>query len=460
MSIYCDSETLFNLIYPGIHPKSVDSDFPEHTYDKIVCLLNGELKSVLQEKYLKKLGHTKQSYQNKFGGAPIASQSFINAKKFKDMSLEKQLIKLQKCKAYKLQFKDVELPEWTIAEFTKLYNVYKNKSINYSEYIVSWIHLDLRYWNGRIARLKASKTQSLKWYILRWGRKQGEIRFKDVLKRKTVGFDHSPEGARRAGLAAAEKTRGKTGVSCRSVEWWINQGYTAEQAQSEVRRIQGTNGLSSYTKRHGVEKGTEKFKKRIEKWKEDLDTPEIKKSRSGGLWRYKERYGEEEGLIRYNEVRESRRLNARIGNASKESIVFFQPILQILKKHDIKFYCGIEGNREWFIRDGNTTFFYDLAIPAFKLIFEYHGEGFHPNPSWDRKKWDSWKQLFNETSADECHKKDIYKRNIAKKNGWAVIEVFSSTATAAFPYILTGIQNNLLSNANSYISSDIFIVTS
>ena len=61
--------------YSGPAPKSINSTYPDHTYDNIVCLVNGEFKRIIQDRYLRKFGYTKQSYLQKYPGAPIKSQA-------------------------------------------------------------------------------------------------------------------------------------------------------------------------------------------------------------------------------------------------------------------------------------------------------------------------------------------------------------------------------------------------
>jgi hypothetical protein len=152
--------------------------------------------------------------------------------------------------------------------------------------------------------------------------------------------------------------------------------------------------------------------------------------------------------LKYKEVRIKRNSSSRIGSASKESLVFFEPIIKILNDSKILFYCGINGNREWYIKDGDDFFLYDLSIPSLSLIIEYHGEGFHPNPDWDTVRWSQWRQAFSKKTADECRSYDIRKKQVAEKNGWTVIEVFSSAAETRSLEIYNDIQSKLLLMAN------------
>ena len=65
-------------MYNGPNPKDINKFFPEHTYELIVCLLNGDTKKRIQKNYLKTIGHTRDSYQQLFPGAPMSSMSDID----------------------------------------------------------------------------------------------------------------------------------------------------------------------------------------------------------------------------------------------------------------------------------------------------------------------------------------------------------------------------------------------
>lgn len=72
---------------------------------------------------------------------------------------------------------------------------------------------------------------------------------------------------------------------------------------------------------------------------------------------------------------------------SKESIEFLSPILKLLNDNKIKFFCGIDGCREFCMRDKTTgkSYFYDLVIPKLKLVIEYNNCTWHAksiNQNW------------------------------------------------------------------------------
>ena len=361
-------------------------------------------------------------------------------------SADKKIKKFTKSISYKRAFGESEFPTWAIPEFVRFQQKY-GTSLNPTEYMTRWIKFGLKNWVSRWRRIKLVRPQSKIWYFLMWGREEGQLLYESVNARKTKNFDHSFEHQQAAGLAGVAGRKGKKGVSCRSVQWWVNKGHSVEYAQEQVRRIQSSNTISRYAKKYGDD-AEQMFNDRKENWSKQMDTPEIGRSRSGGLWRYIERYGEDEGLKKYAEVREKRNSTFRVGRASKESLVFFEPIIQILVATNTPFFCGIEGNKELYIRADKNSYLYDLAIPSLSLIIEYHGEGFHPNPDWDIHHWNQWLQAFTKRSADECRDGDVRKKQAAEKNGWTVIEVFSSDAGSRSLEIVNEVHSRLCSRAN------------
>lgn len=131
-------------------------------------------------------------------------------------------------------------------------------------------------------------------------------------------------------------------------EYWISRGYSEEDVKKNVKDAieKCSNNKEGMIKRHGEEKGTYLFNKRIEKYTKSME-------------------------------------GKRSGYTSKESKRFFIPLYKKLRrlgynKEDIKW--GIKGSKEWFLtRDvGNKVYFYDFTIPSKKLIIEYNGIGWHP----------------------------------------------------------------------------------
>jgi len=63
-------------MYNGPNPKDIDINFPDHTYELIVCLIDGSKRKIIQERTLKKnYNITKKEYQEKFPNAPLMSSA-------------------------------------------------------------------------------------------------------------------------------------------------------------------------------------------------------------------------------------------------------------------------------------------------------------------------------------------------------------------------------------------------
>lgn len=111
------------------------------------------------------------------------------------------------------------------------------------------------------------------------------------------------------------------------------------------------------------------------------------------------------------------------------------------KQEDILW--GVGKSKEYYIYDKNNkrTLFYDFTIPKIKLILEFHGIGFHPNPVWNTKTWNNWKSVYNGFSAEFKYKSDIYKRKYAENNNFKVIEIYSDNVKNKQIEIINNINN-------------------
>lgn len=217
--------------------------------------------------------------------------------------------------------------------------------------------------------------------------------------------------------------------------------------------------------RYGKKEGTEKYQNFI-----NSSAETIKKTRASGkmksdatstLPELQLKYGIDIGLKRYNELRQINRYRhteqfyvdkygidtgkqkyverlkkvhlSAIGKASRESLIYFIPLYKELRTNGIPrddIYFGVNGSYEYFILDtNNKIYFYDFTIKSKKIIIEYHGESFHPNPTWinnDKDKWENWVQPYSKQSANEVHIRDTYKKTLALNNGFTYFEIYSS----------------------------------
>jgi len=121
---------------------------------------------------------------------------------------------------------------------------------------------------------------------------------------------------------------------------------------------------------------------------------------------------------------------------SKESIKVLLKYYKFFRRQNIdkdKIFIGLKGSSEYNIlyktKEGNKRFFYDFTIPEIKLIIEYHGEKFHPNPKWrfeNINKWNKWRGIFDNLNVEKRYKLDLLKKKEAEKSGFKVFEIYSS----------------------------------
>ena len=332
--------------------------------------------------------------------------------------------KLTNSKIYKTLLGNLKIPDWAIIELNNF-----SEEIGYTcdrrKTFITWIKYNQRDWVLRWREKEQIHSATLEYQILMRGAVDGEKAYIKLNKTKTRNIDFTTTEQRRKSLISANKKRGKTGVTCRSVDWWLSKGFTLIESKEKVREIQSTNSLKRYVKKYGQKDGTEKFNNRKESWKRLMQDPVICKKRSLGLWRYIERYGVEIGTNKYIAMR--KKVNQKRNNlrkASNESVSNLQPVIELLNQFNKKYFIGIPGNKEWCIVDGVNTYFYDLAVPRLGIIIEYQGKCFHPSINLTETARNSWKQLFTNKSANEIIGYDNLKRIIAESNGWKMFYVY------------------------------------
>jgi hypothetical protein len=211
-----------------------------------------------------------------------------------------------------------------------------------------------------------------------------------------------------------EKYSSRTWVQ---VEYWQKKGHDYNTAKGIVSSLQNKCSRQSFISRHGEELGSLKYQKFIEKsvYAQSLDY-------------FTEKYGKKDGLEKYKKYI----ISKSPSKTSKESLRFFIPIYKHLRNLNYSqsdIYWGIGKSKEYFIYDTSThsIFFYDFCIPKLKKIIEYHGTSFHPNPNWSSDKFNDWSCIFSNMSADKKLEFDQYKEKLVKDHGFDVLCVYSDS---------------------------------
>lgn len=241
------------------------------------------------------------------------------------------------------------------------------------------------------------------------------------------------------------------------IEFYLAKGLTQEEAEEALKQRQATFSKKSLIEKHGEEVALKILAERNKKWfaslKENNDWDELSKNKGITLEKLIRKHGEVEGTEKYYAWKDATantyenfiiRHGQEIGDKkwlehknilanrvntkyySNEACDFFAPLLQKLNAENILVYTISENcDKEYFILDGDKICFYDFTIPSLKLIIEYHGTHVHPNPSWGKEKWNSWKHAFTKMSADQARSFDERKKSLAESQGFRVLEIWN-----------------------------------
>jgi very-short-patch-repair endonuclease len=101
-------------------------------------------------------------------------------------------------------------------------------------------------------------------------------------------------------------------------------------------------------------------------------------------------------------------------------------------------YIGYEDRNEYYIKDGLNIYFYDFVIRSKKIIIEYNGIAFHPK----LENIDFFKPILTKLSPIELYNKQKYKVELAEKNGFKVLEIWSDDVDSVSKCI-EFIKNNI-----------------
>lgn len=199
------------------------------------------------------------------------------------------------------------------------------------------------------------------------------------------------------------------------LDYWIKKGYSIDESIQIISKKQNKVSISSFINRYGEEVGKLKYESFINNVKY-----------GASINYYIDKFGEIEGPLVYKKYTISKSPK----HTSKESLKFFIPLYKRLRSlgfNTSDIFWGISGSKEYYLYDDSihSIFFYDFCIPKIKKIIEYHGTSFHPNPSWEKEKFNSWNCTFLNISADEKLKIDQYKENYAKSKGYDVLCIWS-----------------------------------
>lgn len=111
------------------------------------------------------------------------------------------------------------------------------------------------------------------------------------------------------------------------------------------------------------------------------------------------------------------------GTASKESLKFFEKLIDKISHLNLHYFIGVENNSEYFIYDSinSRLNFYDFCIKKLNIIIEFHGSIWHYNPNYSYNK-----ELPFGITTKENKAKDIYKKALAEFHNFEYYVVFDT----------------------------------
>jgi hypothetical protein len=376
-------------------------------------------------------------------------KSFISIKVFRDV-ISKDLTAT-----------DIEYINWCIENYdTSVVNNWRfvefvAQQITYYEEADDKVH-NLNIFVKRLNRWRGAEEEI---WLLRYGAKLGEIKYKDYLISIDTRTGKSDEEI--ADIRSKTAKTLKSNYSKMSKEeiiarqltnlppYWIARGYSVDDAIKKAAEYDRVRAASAYAACTSDEYklAHRNFSRRcIEFWQnkgfsydESLDLVSNEQRRD--LAYYISIYGEEEGLIRHNnrtanwlatmdaksDEEKYEILKKKIvpfGKASKRSLIFFDRLIAELYNESIitldDYHIGVGDKTEYLIRDSitNKVRMYDFCIPRLKIIVEFNGLCFHCDPD----TLDISDNPF-ELNPMEVYARDLYKRQLAERNGFEVLYV-------------------------------------
>jgi hypothetical protein len=199
--------------------------------------------------------------------------------------------------------------------------------------------------------------------------------------------------------------------SVRCKEYWLRKGYSESESKVKVKEYQIKNGLDWYLNKYG-ESGKDRYYARLDQWLLNLQK------------------------TLENDPTINERKLVKFSRASKLSLKLFLPLYNEYREK-YKIYLGVDNNSEYFLRGNNSIFFYDFTIPELKIIVEFNGSAFHPNKDlMTTQQWNGWRSLFSNATADSVNILDEAKKKLAEIHGFTMITVWDTDN-------LTDARNNI-----------------
>lgn len=262
--------------------------------------------------------------------------------------------------------------------------------------------------------------------------KVSEIQQKNSLLVKNRGVCSKEVVEKKVGKELADVFFKKKSRFCK--EYWVSRGYSEEEAVSNIKNLQ-----SAYSKisNNDIKKIRKRSWRCPEYWinvcgctiseaKNIISEKQTFFSKEKCI----EKYGKEQGLKVWEErqkkwqesLHNSGNLHVGFSNISQG---LFEEILKFYKNEELDYVFYAKKNHEYSIRSEEVNYIYDFTDLNRRKIIEFQGDIYHGNP-----------EIFNENDTPNPYKKDKTcknlweydekKKNIAKKNGFDVMQIWEN----------------------------------
>jgi hypothetical protein len=136
-------------------------------------------------------------------------------------------------------------------------------------------------------------------------------------------------------------------------------------------------------------------------------------------------------------MKEARLRNPQSSYASLQSQKVFKKILSQLPEIKNVFYHS--NGREYFLKDGDEIFFYDLTLLDIKFIIEYQGVAYHPKNLYEHFRV-PYKSM---GTKEDIWNRDRRKEYLALSNGFTIKYIWSDNVENDIKCIVEELQNIL-----------------
>lgn len=223
-----------------------------------------------------------------------------------------------------------------------------------------------------------------------------------------------------------------------SIKYWVNKGYSEEESIKIISELQSNNSNKGVgLRKQFPERYSAITETQIGYWlKKGFNQEESllilnKRQSTFTLDKCIEKYGEDEGIKRFNDrqAKWQKSLsdggNLKIGYSKISQDLFYDLLESYNNEEKDKIYFATH-NKEYVLeKENGGLWLYDFTDIKNKKIIEYNGDEYHGNP--DKFKAEDNPHPFRKNvTAQEIWNKDKLKIDVAIKNGFEVLTIWDS----------------------------------